>query len=141
MLQETLKVNGEVIPPRNLYINTKAENYDDYHDVVINECKEGGHSVQTKDGSWMMYSDVDFSKGIQSIEARVSNNSEQTKIDIHLEHPQGEKIGEIVVSNTGDKQNWHTVTGAVQLKESIEHTKVYFVFKGEVLLSYFRFIA
>ncbi|TXC90686.1 carbohydrate-binding protein [Metabacillus litoralis] len=141
MLQETLKVNGEVIPPRNLYVNTKAENYDDYQDVVINECKEGGHSVQTKDGSWVMYSDVDFSKGVQSIEARVSNNSEQTKIDIYLEHPQGEKIGEIVVSNTGDKQNWHTVTGAVQLKESIEHTKVYFVCKGEVLVSYFRFIA
>ncbi|MFD2214791.1 glycoside hydrolase family 3 protein [Metabacillus endolithicus] len=140
-LQEKLKVNGEVIPSRNLYINTRAENYDDYQDVIINECKEGGHSVQTKLGSWMMFSDVDFSKGIQSIEARVSNISETTQIDIHLEHPQGEKIGQLLVHNTGGIQNWQTVTGAVSIKETTEHTKIYFVCKGEVFLSYFRFIS
>ncbi len=140
-LQERLKVNGETIPLRNLYENTRAENYDDYDGTVINECKEGGHSVQMKTGSWIMFSDVDVSRGLQSVEVRAANQSEKAEIDIYLGHPGGEKIGQFVVKNTGGSQSWHTVTGPVTLPENAVNTKVYFVSHGEVLISYFRFIA
>ncbi|MFS0775370.1 glycoside hydrolase family 3 C-terminal domain-containing protein [Neobacillus sp. 3P2-tot-E-2] len=140
-LQERLKVNGETIPLRNLYVNTRAENYDDYNRTVINECKEGGHSVQMKPGSWIMFSDVDTSKGLQSIEVRAANKSEKTEIDIYLGSPGGEKIGQLVVHNTGSSQSWHTVTGSVALPENAVNFNIYFVCNGEILISYFRFIA
>jgi beta-glucosidase len=140
-VREQLKVNGESIPSRNLYENTRAENFDDYQDVIINECKEGGHSVQMNTGSWIMFDDVDVSGGVQSIEIRVTSESESSEIDIYLEQPHGEKIGQLVVHNTGGSQNWHTVTGAVNLPSNVENTKIYFVSNGELLLSYFRFMA
>jgi beta-glucosidase len=140
-LLERLKVNGETIPLRNLYVNTRAENYDDYEGTVINECKEGGHSVQMKTGSWIMFSDVDISRGFQSIEVRAANQSKKAVINIYLGHPEGEKIGQLVVKNTGGSQSWHTVTGPVTLPEKAVNTKIYFVSNGEILISYFRFIA
>lgn len=140
-LQEVLKVNGEIIPLRNLYVNTRAENYDDYYNTVINECIEGGHSVQMKPESWIMFSDVDTSRGIKSIEVRAANQSEKAEIDIYLGSPGGEKIGQLAVHNTGGAQSWHTVTGSVALPENAVNTKIYFVSNGEILISYFRFIA
>lgn len=41
-----LTVDGETIPARNLSVVTRAENYDAYFGVDLDESKEGGTSVR-----------------------------------------------------------------------------------------------
>jgi beta-glucosidase len=137
-----IKVNGEVIPARNLYEVTRAENYDDYDQVIIEESKEDGTCVYPKEsGYWIQFADVNLRKGAHFFEARVATDTpEGAIVEIHLGHPDGQLIGSINARNTGSLQSWHTETCAIELEEMAELTDIYLVFQGKVQLSKFRFI-
>ena len=142
-VNETLTIHGDVIPARNLHQVTRAENYDDYRSVLIDECKEGGTSIRpVESGAWIKFSDVDLSRGAASLEMRVAANvPEEAMIEVRLGHPEGQHIGTVTLGKSANSQSWHTETCAIDLPEKRESAEVCFVFHGEIQISTFRFIA
>ncbi len=64
----TITIDGETIPPRNLSLQTRAENYDDYADVYLDESKEGGTAVRlSQSEGWIKFTDIDWSNGSRRI--------------------------------------------------------------------------
>ncbi|CAH1058422.1 glycoside hydrolase family 3 protein [Paenibacillus pseudetheri] len=136
-LSSIVKVKGDIIPSRNLYNNTKAENYDDYEGVYLDECKAGGASVHpVKEGAWIAFNDVLFDHGAVAIEALVSS-AKGGSIEIRTGSAAGKLVGTVTVPSGGVLQQWSTLTGEVSVEPGT--TDVYVVFNGEVLLSRFQF--
>ncbi|GFR36724.1 glucan 1,4-alpha-glucosidase [Insulibacter thermoxylanivorax] len=138
-LTDKIRIDGETIPPRDLTKVTYAFNYDDYEGVYLDECKEGRSCISGIDtGDWISFHDVDFGEGVASFEVRAASVEGGT-IEIRLGDPEGTLIGECPVSATGEEQKWHTFTCSVTGAAGSSH-KVYLTFKGNMNLSWFRFI-
>lgn len=104
-----IKVNGEVIPARNLTVTTVAENYDNYHHVQLGESKEGGAVVEAiTDGAWILFQDVDFGTGVEHFEARIATTGDQAKIEIVLDQVDQASVGVIVLGSASGEQHWST---------------------------------
>ncbi|WP_440961693.1 glycoside hydrolase family 3 C-terminal domain-containing protein [Paenibacillus nitricinens] len=136
-LSSVVTVKGDIIPSRNLYNNTKAENYDDYEGVYLDECKAGGASVYpVKEGAWIAFNDVLFDHGAVAIEALVSS-AKGGSIEIRTGSAAGKLAGTVTVPSGGVLQQWSTLKGEVSVETGT--SDVYVVFNGEVLLSRFEF--
>ena len=136
-LSAQISVQGDIIPSRNLYNNTKAENYDDYEGVYLDECTAGGASIHpVKEGAWIAFNDVSFNHGVVGFEALVSS-AEGGSIEIRTGSRAGKLVGTLTVPSGGELQQWNTHTGDVSVESST--TDVYLIFNGEVLLSRFQF--
>ncbi|HEY4431880.1 MAG TPA: glycoside hydrolase family 3 C-terminal domain-containing protein [Paenibacillus sp.] len=136
-LSSLVTVQGDVIPSRNLYNSTKAENYDDYEGVHLDECKAGGASVHpVKAGAWIAFNDVGFDHGAVAFEALVSS-AKGGSIEIRIGSPAGKLVGSVTVPSGEVLQEWSTHTGEVSVESCT--TDVYVIFNGEVLLSRFQF--
>ncbi|WP_166245489.1 glycoside hydrolase family 3 C-terminal domain-containing protein [Paenibacillus turpanensis] len=133
-----LKVNGETIPNRDLFVETRAENYDDYAGVRLVEDRETtGSSVgETESGAWIMFKDVDFGSGASSWEARAASET-GGKVEVRLDHPRGRVVSTLDVPQTGGLQQWTSVSSAVYGAERVRD--VYLTFDGSLNLSSFRF--
>lgn len=133
----TLQVEGEVIPRRTLSEKVRAVNYDDYADVFVDECREGGESVRLKqDSGWIAFRDVEFGDGAARFEARVTGHIKGGEIAITLNSPSGPAVGTCKVIPTGGRQAWTTVTA--ELTDLSGRQDVYLNLKGEVQVSWFR---
>jgi beta-glucosidase len=133
VLEETIEIFGEIVPPRNLMQLTKAENYDDYYGVRLGECEEGGTCIiDIDDGDWLRFDEVDFSKPITGFEARVTSETGESRIEIRLDHLNGKLLGTCDVPNTGGSQAWKTQSCTISGEEGI-HT-VYLKFQGDFKL-------
>jgi len=138
-LKDTLKVNGETIPYRNLTKVTAAENYDDYYGVTINECKEGGTCVCSNNGNeWTMFDEVNFSDDINSFEARVSNTFGKGVIEIRLDNIDGELIGVCTVEKTESMQTWITSSCSIACVQGVH--KIYLILTRGINVKNFKFI-
>jgi len=136
-LSSVVTVKGDIIPSRNLYNNTKAENYDDYEGVYLDECKAGGASVHpVKEGAWIAFNDVLFDHGAVAIEALVSS-AKGGSIEIRTGSAAGKLVGTVNIPSGGVLQQWSTLKGEVAVETGT--SDVYVVFNGEVLLSRFQF--
>lgn len=136
-LSSIVKVNGEIIPSRNLYNSTKAENYDDYEGVYLDECKVGGASVHpVKEGAWIAFNDVLFDHEAVAIDALVSS-AKGGSIEIRIGSAAGKLVGTVTVPSGGVLQQWSTLKSEVSVETGT--CDVYIVFNGEVLLSRFQF--
>ncbi|WP_339271538.1 glycoside hydrolase family 3 C-terminal domain-containing protein [Paenibacillus sp. FSL R5-0470] len=136
-LSSVVTVKGDIIPSRNLYNNTKAENYDDYEGVYLDECKAGGASVHpVKEGAWIAFNDVLFDHGAVAIEALVSS-AKGGSIEIRTGSAAGKLVGTVTVPSGGVLQQWSTLKDEVSVETGTRD--VYVVFNGEVLISRFQF--
>ncbi|MEK3881816.1 glycoside hydrolase family 3 C-terminal domain-containing protein [Paenibacillus sp. PL2-23] len=139
LLEETLQVDGELIPPRSLREPVRAVNYDDYAGVFVDECREGGESVRLKgDSGWIVFRDVEFGEGegAKRLEARVSGHIQGGELIVALKQPDGPPVFTCKVTPTGGRQAWTTVTA-----EAIALTgrhDVYVSMKGETAISWLR---
>ncbi|MFD1177683.1 glycoside hydrolase family 3 C-terminal domain-containing protein [Paenibacillus puldeungensis] len=133
-----ISVEGEIVPPRSLQSPVRAINYDDYEQVYVDECCEGGESIRTVQGSgWIAFHDVQLELSTASqFEARVSGNIKGGEIKVKLDSPDGETICTCTVLPTGGRQAWTTVTAP--LSEVSGQRKVYLLLQGEVQISWFR---
>ncbi|GGF97717.1 glucan 1,4-alpha-glucosidase [Paenibacillus albidus] len=137
LVSEQITVKGDTVPARNLYLSTKAENYDDYEAVYLDECKAGGASVHpVKAGAWITFNDVRFEDGAAGIEALVSS-AKGGSIEVRTGSPDGELAGTITVPSGGELQAWTSVAAEVAVPAGT--ARLYLVFNGEVLLSRFHF--
>lgn len=132
----TLQVIGEVIPPRSLQQPTKAINYDDYENIYIDECREGGESVRTSAGNgWILFKDVEFGEEAARLEARVSGHIKGGEIILATGSPEGAIASICKVTPTGGRQAWTTITS--ELAGLSGRHDLYITIKGEVQLSWF----
>ncbi|WP_019912553.1 glycoside hydrolase family 3 protein [Paenibacillus sp. HW567] len=130
-------VHGETVPPRNLYQEVKAENYDDYEKVYLDECKAGGAAIHPlADGAWIAFKDVQFDKGATVFRGLVSS-VKGGSIEIRTGGPSGKLAGSLEIPSGGGLQEWKSLNVLVGIEDG--NTDVYLSFTGEVLLSRFNF--
>ncbi|NOU79096.1 carbohydrate-binding protein [Paenibacillus sp. LMG 31459] len=135
-LSAKIRVHGDTVPARNLYTAVKAENYDDYEAVFLDECKAGGASVHpVKDGAWIAFNNVQFAKGAAGVEVLVSS-VKGGSIEVRTGSPSG-KLAATLEIPAGEAQKWHSQSAIAGVDAGTDD--VYLVFTGEVLLSRFQF--
>ncbi|WP_435920898.1 glycoside hydrolase family 3 C-terminal domain-containing protein [Paenibacillus sp. DYY-L-2] len=151
-LNASLMVQGETVPPRNLYAWTAAENYDDYEGLYLDEWREegagtgtgqiNGTCIRSREGAtaWAAYDDVDFQQGAVRFEARVLSETD-SRLSIRIDSPKGKVIGEVVLrrSEAGSEPAWHTA--ACNLENVTGTQRIFLELDKSVRLSQFRFIA
>ncbi|NED96240.1 carbohydrate-binding protein [Phytoactinopolyspora alkaliphila] len=137
--QATLRVNGEVIPPRDLSKSTRAVNFDDYSGVrLVDESKERGTSVEGDDGAWVKFADARLRQRTTTFTARVASaGSGEGSIEVRLDSPTGPLAGTASVESTGGVYEYTTVSGSVSLPGAAFTRDVYLVFDGDVRLASF----
>ncbi|GGN90863.1 glycoside hydrolase family 3 protein [Saccharibacillus kuerlensis] len=85
--QTLITVQGEEVPPRNLYKMTRAENFDDYENIRIDEGEHGQTSARpddlTRPGE-MIFHDVHLAEGIGGFKLRVCNTGTAGRIELRL---------------------------------------------------------
>ncbi|PJN51472.1 Xylan 1,4-beta-xylosidase precursor [Paenibacillus sp. GM2FR] len=132
-----LQVEGETIPPRTLREPVRAVNYDDYQDVFLDECREGGESIRlTGETGWIAFHDTDLGDSPATFEARVSGHIKGGEIIITTGSPDGPTAGYCKVLPTGGRQAWTTVQA--ELTGLTGRADVYLILKGELQISWFR---
>lgn len=132
-----LQVEGETIPPRTLQEPVRAVNYDDYQDVFLDECREGGESIRLAgDTGWIAFHDADLGDSPAMFEARVSGHIKGGEIVITTGSPDGPAAGCCKVLPTGGRQAWTTVQA--ELTGLTGRADVFLIMKGEVQISWFR---
>lgn len=137
-LTTTLQVDGETVPPRSLREPVRAVNYDDYEEVYLDECREGGDSIRLKgERGWIAFRDVELDEGTTQLEARVSGNLKGGEIAVTLDSPEGESVISCKILPTGGRQAWTTVTAEAPASLSGRHD-VYLHLQGEVQISWFK---
>jgi len=139
---KVLSVNGQTISSRNLSLQTRAENYNDYEGVNINiSYDDNDYMVSAANAnSWAVYKDADLGAGFSNIIARISSTQATGTIEVRLGSPTGTLVGTIDASSTGGKQNWVTRTAAINANQAKGTQDVYLVFpSNNVNISWFNF--
>ncbi|WP_145044542.1 glycoside hydrolase family 3 C-terminal domain-containing protein [Paenibacillus xylanexedens] len=131
-----LTVEGETIPARNLSVSTRAENYDAYLSVDLDESKEGGTAIRAlgKQG-WVLYKDADLGSETTELEARVSSEQEGAVVEVRLGAPDGTLAGRTELAQ-GGAQQWSSVKA--ELKDATGVQDVYILLSAGVRLSHFQ---
>ncbi|WP_339277349.1 glycoside hydrolase family 3 C-terminal domain-containing protein [Paenibacillus sp. FSL W8-0426] len=151
-----LTIEGETIPARKLHLPTPAENYDDCHAVLLDECLEGrtavraiapGEPLYREDQiAWIVFKD-NGTEDARQFEARVSDfaNAGDARLEIRSGAPDGELIGECDVPSTASgpirymkERVWTTVRCELKASDSVE--QLYIVFRGGAALQQFCLI-
>lgn len=139
VLDTSLEVAGERIPPRTVAAPVRAVNYDNYEGVFIDECREGGESIACSQGDgWIAFHDVEFGSKAEVFEARVSGSIKGGDIEIVLDQADGSAAAVCRVLPTGGSQAWTTVS--VPIEAAAGRRNLYLKLKGEVRLSWFRIV-
>lgn len=130
-----IDIEGETIPLRRLTEKVKAINYDDYHEVYLDECTEGGHSIRNQSStSWIAFHDVLSSNAPTTFTARVANGGQKAKLEVRANSSDGPLLCECEVPQTGGFQAWTTITTTIA--EPTEVESLYLLFKGDIQLSW-----
>jgi len=128
-----LQLAGEVIPPRDLTLWTRAENYDAYQTVYLDESKEGTTCVIASEQGKITFVDVDDSKACSQFKARVAGGSQGGKLSLYTS---GTKIAEFDIAESGE-QEWNDAVVSLQAKLGTELT---IELQGTVKLSGFQLL-
>ncbi|QYR24226.1 glycoside hydrolase family 3 C-terminal domain-containing protein [Paenibacillus sp. sptzw28] len=141
-LSGVLTVSGETIPPRDLTLETRAENYDDYENVYLDESKEGGTCIRPSvpAGAWIGFTDAEWSRGSYSFEGRLSGGPDGGRIEVRFGSPDANPAGFAELGSVRQGQDWQTVSFEIGEAPGTKQD-VYLVLSGDIILSRFRFTA
>ncbi|MNE31994.1 Endo-1,4-beta-xylanase Z precursor [compost metagenome] len=136
-LSESLDVQGEVIPPRNLKQPVRAVNYDAYEGMLVGECREGGSAVEVKAQSgWIAFRDVEFGEGASSMKLRAAS-ARAASVEIRLRSPVGSLVGRSELEGSG-AQEWNDFI--IELNGMSGRQDVYIIVNGSASLSTVQFL-
>lgn len=139
VLETSLEVEGECIPPRTAAAPIRAVNYDNYEAVFVDECCEGGESIACSQGDgWIAFHDVEFGSKAEVFEARVSGSIKGGEIEVALDKMDGTAVAACRVLPTGGAQAWTTVSVPVEAVSG--RRDLYLKLKGDVRISWFRIV-
>jgi beta-glucosidase len=141
-LRGEVRIDGEVLAPRNAFEVLRAENYDDYSGVLLTRAGDGTQAAgYIHDGDWLAFREVDFGAGASEMEARVSSGGAGGTIEVHLDRVDGPTAGFCAVPATGGWYTWTTIT-CPNVQASGPHD-TFLVFRGSgnglFNLNWFRF--
>lgn len=148
-LSQTIVVQGESIPPRNLFNITQAQNYSSYNNCYLHE-KRGSDipCVFSKDNpSWIGFTDCSFStQHAKKCTFHLCTNG-CTSIEIRAQSPDGLLLAQSELPNTGDNcaVPWNRVRPiwtdfTLEIEKPLEGIQdVFFIFKGSVAIQSFYF--
>jgi endoglucanase len=106
----------------------EAENYSAMSGVQKETCAEGGSNIgYIDDGDWTEYLVNAAAAGTYKIEFRVASKAAAGTIGILSN---GNKVGSVTVSPTGDYQNWTSVTANVTLEAGSQTIRLAFSGSG-----------
>jgi beta-glucosidase len=135
----TLRVNGEVIPPRDLAATTLAENFDDYQGAQLtDQSKADGTAVAaTAAGQWIKFAGADLRSRPSAFTAQVAKGTPgAATIQVRLDNPvNGPVIGVAAVSSTGGVYSYTAATTPLTGASGIRD--VYLVFTGDLRIASF----
>ncbi|MGO4539145.1 glycoside hydrolase family 3 C-terminal domain-containing protein [Paenibacillus sp. 2TAB19] len=132
----TVTIAGESIPARNVSLATRADNYDEYAGVYLDESKEGGSCVRLSgDAGWIAFNDIDWSNGAAVIEARASGGQAGGSITVRSGRENG-AVAAILEVPAGEEQAWITVSA--ELSGVDASNDLYLELSGSLKLSNFR---
>lgn len=79
-------------------------------------CSEGGTcSGFIQNGHWLRFDDVDFGAGSESVEIRAAAQTGACGVvELRLDNPEGELLGNCEVTSTGDWQKWQNFTAKIK---------------------------
>ena len=138
ILEKQITVTGEQIPPRGISNRVNAINYDDYQEVFLDECTEGGHSIRNKKAnSWIAFHEVEMSKYYKKMKIRAANGGKQELLEIRLDSVNGPLLCECTIPPTGGFQAWTTVEGTFTVEKDCIHD-LYLLFKGDIQLEWIQ---
>jgi beta-glucosidase len=101
----TLRVHGETIPPRNLAVTTRAENFDTYAGVkLLDESKKSGTVVA---GDWIAFRQARLGT------AFTARTSGAGTIEVRLGSPTGRLLGTARAAATADVYTYTTTTASL----------------------------
>lgn len=107
----------------------EAEDYSSMFGIQTEASTENGENVGwVNNGDWLRFDDIDLT-GVQTIDARVSSETNGGTIEVRLGSNTGALIGSLNVDNTNDWQIWDTVSGTITATNGIQD--VFLVFKGD----------
>ncbi len=95
--------------------STPAVRFAEQQGIQTAPCVEGGECIGwIEHGDWVLYKGLDFGAGTDTIDLRVASATEGGRIEIRLDSPQGELLGETVVPSTADWQVWVSVSAEIR---------------------------
>ncbi|WP_172252693.1 glycoside hydrolase family 3 C-terminal domain-containing protein [Saccharibacillus deserti] len=124
--QINVVIEGETVPARNLYEATRAENFDDYDNVLLDEGESGLTAVRSADPTSpgvLLFRDVDMSRGAAGWKLRVRNGGTAGRIELHLGESDGPRLGVADIAGATEGE-WSTLTGQVRADRSFPETPV-----------------
>ncbi|HEX7056657.1 MAG TPA: glycoside hydrolase family 3 C-terminal domain-containing protein [Bacilli bacterium] len=138
-LSGSVEIIGETIPPRNLFTTTRAENYDDYQGVLLDECKAGGTCVRCRDESaegWLLFADALLEREAKFFECGACGGLAGGMIEVLYDDPEAEPAGVWRIAAAGSRQAWSTARFPLAGATGVRN--VYVRLSGDVGLSWFR---
>ncbi|HZG76578.1 MAG TPA: glycoside hydrolase family 3 C-terminal domain-containing protein, partial [Paenibacillus sp.] len=142
-LAATLAVDGETVPPRDLYRATNAANYDDYSGVHIGEGPDGADCVvvgDAADGGWIRFDDADFGAGAARFELVAAAASAGGAFEVRLDAPDGPLVASGAVEGAeGARPTWRTI--AAPAAGAAGRRSVYVALRGPIRAATLRFEA
>jgi hypothetical protein len=91
--------------------------------------KTGVYVTQINNRNYIKVKSVDFGAGAKKFEASVASVSKGGQIEVRLNNVEGQLLGTCKVKNTGDWQNWKTMSCKLNKIEGVHD--ICFVFKGK----------
>ena len=98
-------------PSVDAFSKIEAENYSDQSGTRKVACSEGGENIgHASSGDWIMFKNVEFGSGANTIDARVACGEGSGTVDIVIDNLGGTTLGTVSTSSTGGWQTWQTTS-------------------------------
>ncbi len=111
--QADFAVEGETVPPRNLYVPVRAENFDESDNVLLDEGEHGETAVRTADPTSpgeLWFREVDLTRGLAGWTLRVRNGGTAGRVELRLGDADGKLLGVEDIAGAREGE-WSTLAG------------------------------
>ncbi|MFC4321569.1 glycoside hydrolase family 3 C-terminal domain-containing protein [Litchfieldia salsa] len=107
-LSKRITMEGKELSYRSLTTVTKAENYNDYHDVYLSKGVQNLNCVTNSGNGWICFKNVQISKESGTIQIQASVDGRSGKVSVMFDHLDSEVIavGDIV---SNDSNQWNHI--------------------------------
>ncbi len=136
-LQTTIDIIGDELEQRTFKNKVKAFNYDDYHNVYVDEGENREYCIRTNDqNGWIGFYQNDLSYPFSQWKVRVYSEA-AAEIQLRVGSVDGDIIASIVIDGTHQWQQLQT-----DVKEAISENCVdlYVVLRGDIQLSWLQLL-
>ncbi|MDO3410778.1 glycoside hydrolase family 3 C-terminal domain-containing protein [Saccharibacillus sp. CPCC 101409] len=112
--EASVEIRGETVPPRSLYSRTRAENFDDYDNVLLDEGERSETSARPADltqAGELIFRDVDLTRGLAGWKLRVRGGETAGRLELRLGGEDGKPLGVHDIAGAAEGE-WSTLQGA-----------------------------